>query len=63
MTGEQERRKGWSNGCVFVAPFLFFYAVFLISPAIQVCYFSLTNSDIAGKGSFVGLEEFCRINS
>jgi multiple sugar transport system permease protein len=52
---------GWSIGWVFVAPFLFFYLVFLIYPAIQVCYLSLTNSDIAGQGSFVGLRNFVEL--
>lgn len=56
-----KRRKGWSNGWVFVAPFLLFYGIFLIFPAIQVCYLSLTNSDIAGQGSFVGLQNFAEL--
>jgi multiple sugar transport system permease protein len=55
------RRKRWPIGWVFVAPFLFFYGVFLIYPAIQVCYLSLTNSDIAGQGGFVGLQNFVEL--
>jgi multiple sugar transport system permease protein len=55
------RRKRWSIAWVFVAPFLFFYGVFLIYPAIQVCYLSLTNSDIAGQGGFVGLQNFVEL--
>jgi multiple sugar transport system permease protein len=54
-------RKRWPIGWVFVAPFLFFYGAFLIYPAIQVCYLSLTNSDIAGQGSFVGLQNFVEL--
>jgi multiple sugar transport system permease protein len=56
-------RIRWPLGWVFVAPFLFFYGVFLIYPAIQVCYLSLTNSDIAGQGSFVGLENYIALIS
>ncbi len=56
-----KRRKRRSNAWVFVAPFLFFYGVFLIYPAIQVCYLSLTNSDIAGQGGFVGLQNFVEL--
>jgi len=55
------RRKGLPIGWVFVAPFLFFYGVFLIYPAIQVCYLSLTNSDIAGQGGFVGLRNYVEL--
>jgi multiple sugar transport system permease protein len=54
-------RKRWLIGWVFVAPFLFFYGAFLIYPAIQVCYLSLTNSDIAGQGGFVGLQNFVEL--
>jgi multiple sugar transport system permease protein len=35
--------------------------VFLIYPAIQVCYLSLTNSDIAGQGGFVGLRNYVEL--
>ncbi|MBV9491343.1 MAG: sugar ABC transporter permease [Verrucomicrobia bacterium] len=44
-----------------VAPFLFFYGLFLIYPAIQVCYLSLTNSDIAGQGGFIGLGNYTEL--
>src|SRR5260370_11500207 len=60
---QPRRRKRWSLGWMFVAPFLFFYGVFLIYPAIQVCYLSLTNSDIAGQGSFVGLQNYITLIS
>ena len=43
---------------MFVAPFLFFYAAFLIYPAIEVAYLSLTDSDITGQGAFVGLQNY-----
>jgi multiple sugar transport system permease protein len=67
MTGAQtnsretQRRKPWPIAWVFVAPFLFFYGLFLIYPAIQVCYLSLTNSDIAGQGSFVGAQNYLEL--
>src|SRR3984893_1113965 len=67
MTGAQanprqtQRRKPWLIAWVFVAPFLFFYGLFLIYPAIQVCYLSLTNSDIAGQGSFVGAQNYLEL--
>ena len=57
-THPMQRRKGWPIGWAFVAPFLFFYGVFLIYPAIEVVYLSLTNSDIAGQGAFVGLQNY-----
>src|SRR6266404_9796022 len=62
-THSTPRRKAFPIGWVFVAPFLFFYGVFLIYPAIQVCYLSLTNSDIAGQGSFVGLQNYIALIS
>jgi multiple sugar transport system permease protein len=45
----------------FVAPFLFFYGAFLIYPAVHVCYLSLTNSDIAGQGGFIGLQNYAEL--
>ncbi|MFZ0712286.1 MAG: sugar ABC transporter permease [Terrimicrobiaceae bacterium] len=55
------RKIAWPIAWVFVAPFLFFYGAFLIYPAIQVCYLSLTNSDIAGQGGFVGLQNYAEL--
>jgi multiple sugar transport system permease protein len=57
----RRRRKGWPIAWVFVAPFLFFYGVFLIFPAIQVAYLSLTNSDIAGQGTFIGFQNYAAL--
>jgi multiple sugar transport system permease protein len=56
-----QQRKCWPVGWVLVAPFLFFYGVFLIYPAVQVCYLSLTNSDIAGQGAFVGFNNYVEL--
>ena len=52
---QTRRGKGRRVAWVFVIPFVFFYGAFLMLPAIQVAYLSLTNSDIAGLGHFVGL--------
>ena len=43
---------------LFVLPFFTLYLLFLAYPAIRVCYLSLTNSDIAGQGQFIGLDNF-----
>ena len=53
-----QNRKGWRTAWFFVIPFLFFYGLFLIYPAIQVAYLSLTNADIAGQGKFIGLANY-----
>jgi multiple sugar transport system permease protein len=52
------RRKGWRVAWPFLVPFIFFYGLFLIYPAIQVGILSLTNSDLAGRGQFVGLANY-----
>ncbi|MBV8141331.1 MAG: sugar ABC transporter permease [Verrucomicrobia bacterium] len=54
-------RKGWRVAWFFVVPFLFFYCSFLVYPAIQVAYLSLTNSDIAGQGRFVGISNYVEL--
>jgi multiple sugar transport system permease protein len=43
---------------LFVLPFFTLYLLFLAYPAIRVCYLSFTNSDIAGQGHFIGLENY-----
>jgi multiple sugar transport system permease protein len=43
---------------LFVLPFFSFYVLFLAYPALRVCYLSLTNSDIAGQGNFVGATNY-----
>jgi len=55
------RRNRWPVGWVLVSPFLLFYGLFLIYPAIQVVYLSLTNSDIAGQGAFVGFQNYVEL--
>jgi multiple sugar transport system permease protein len=54
-------RTYWPIGWTFVAPFLCFYGLFLIYPAFEVCYLSLTNSDIAGQGGFIGLQNYVEL--
>src|ERR1700675_2892012 len=56
-----QHRKGWRVAWGFVAPFLFLYVLFLIYPAIQVGYLSLTNSDIAGQGRVIGMANFVEL--
>jgi multiple sugar transport system permease protein len=63
MTKTEQRQRRWPIAWVFVTPFLFFYGIFLIYPAFQVVYLSLTNSDIAGQGSFVGLQNYVQLTS
>jgi multiple sugar transport system permease protein len=60
-SGPMPRLRRWPVAWVFVTPFLFFYGIFLIYPAFQVVYLSLTNSDIAGQGSFVGLQNYVQL--
>jgi multiple sugar transport system permease protein len=55
-------RKGWRVAWFFVGPFLLLYVLFLIYPAIQVAYLSLTNSDIAGQGKFIGLANYAELS-
>jgi multiple sugar transport system permease protein len=55
------RSKGSLTALLLVAPFLLFYGLFLIYPAIQVCYLSLTSSDIAGQGSFIGIRNYVEL--
>ena len=43
---------------MLITPFLLFYVLFLIYPALQVVYLSLTNSDIAGQGRLIGLANY-----
>jgi multiple sugar transport system permease protein len=54
-------RKGWQIAWFFVGPFLLFYCLFLVYPALQVAWLSLTNSDIAGQGRFIGLANYFQL--
>jgi multiple sugar transport system permease protein len=55
---EKKRRKSSRTAWVLIAPFVIFYVLFLVYPALQVVYLSLTNSDIAGQGGLVGLANY-----
>jgi multiple sugar transport system permease protein len=57
-TSAPRQRRRFPVAWMLVAPFLFFYAAFLIYPAIEVAYLSLTDSDITGQGAFVGLRNY-----
>jgi multiple sugar transport system permease protein len=60
VRGPQSKRRlpiAW----ILVAPFLIFYVVFLVYPAVQVAYLSLTNSDITGQGGFIGLQNYVEL--
>jgi multiple sugar transport system permease protein len=57
----RKRRTGWRSACFFVTPFLLFYGLFLVYPAFQVAYLSLTNSDIAGQGHFIGFANYLEL--
>jgi multiple sugar transport system permease protein len=54
-------RQGWRVAWIFLVPFLIFYGGFLLYPAIQVVYLSLTNADIAGQGTFIGLANYAEL--
>jgi multiple sugar transport system permease protein len=56
-----KRRAGWRIAWFFVTPFLLFYGLFLIYPAFQVAYLSLTNSDIAGQGHFIAFANYLEL--
>jgi len=53
--------RGWRTAWPFVVPFLLFYGLFLIYPAIQVGLLSLTDSDLAGRGRFIGFSNYLEL--
>ena len=55
---EKKRSKSLRTAWLLIAPFLIFYVLFLIYPAIRVVFLSLTNSDIAGQGRLIGLANY-----
>jgi multiple sugar transport system permease protein len=56
-----DRQKGWWIAWPFLVPFLLFYGAFLIYPAIQVGLLSLSNSDLAGRGQFIGFANYLEL--
>jgi multiple sugar transport system permease protein len=55
---ERKRIKSSRTAWVLIAPFVLFYVLFLVYPALQVVYLSLTNSDIAGLGRLIGFANY-----
>jgi multiple sugar transport system permease protein len=55
---DKKRRKSSRTAWVLIAPFVLFYVLFLVYPALQVVYLSLTNSDIAGLGRLIGFANY-----
>ncbi len=55
---ERKRSKSSRTAWVLIAPFVLFYVLFLVYPALQVVYLSLTNSDIAGLGRLIGFANY-----
>src|SRR6516225_4613262 len=56
-----DRQKGWWIAWPFLVPFLLFYGVFLIYPAIQVGLLSLSYSALAGRGQFIGFANYLEL--
>ena len=54
-------RKRWLTAALMVAPFVFFYLLFLIYPSIQVIVLSFTNADLTGAGNYTGLTNYIRL--
>jgi len=57
----RRRRAPWPTIILLVAPFLIVYCAFLIYPTIRVILLSFTNSDIAGRGKFIGVENWVHL--
>ena len=54
-------RKRWLTAMLMVAPFVFFYLLFLIYPTLRVIQLSFTNADLAGNGVWVGLTNYTKL--
>ncbi len=55
------RRFSWRTVVVLIAPFTVVYLAFLVYPTVRVLMLSFTNSDIAGRGSFVGIANYAHL--
>jgi multiple sugar transport system permease protein len=56
-----KRRTPWLTVLLLVAPFVIVYIAFLIYPTVRVVMLSFTNSDIAGKGSYIGIANYAKL--
>ncbi len=59
--GRRRRRTPWATVAVMVLPFIVVYGAFLIYPTIRVILLSFTNSDIAGRGHYIGTENYVHL--
>jgi len=57
----RRRRTPWGTVLLLVLPFIIVYCAFLIYPTVRVITLSFTNSDIAGRGHFIGTENYVRL--
>lgn len=60
-TARRRRWRIWRSAFFLVIPFVIVYVAFLIYPTLRVVELSFTNSDITGKGSFVGLSNYIQL--
>ncbi len=54
-------RRRWLTALLMVAPFVFFYLLFLIYPSVQVIVLSFTNADLTGAGKWTGLTNYIKL--
>lgn len=54
-------RRRWLTALLMVAPFVFFYLLFLIYPSVQVIVLSFTNADLTGAGKWTGLSNYIKL--
>lgn len=57
----RRKRTPWMVVLLLVLPFIIVYGAFLIYPTVRVILLSFTNSDIAGRGRFIGTENYVRL--
>lgn len=54
-------RQRYLTAALLVLPFMALYLLFLIYPTLRVLQLSLTNADLSGTGSYVGLQNYTRL--
>ena len=60
-SGKKPTSGRWWVAFLMVLPFTLVYLTFLIYPSVRVLQLSFTNSDIAGVGHYIGLENYARL--